>query len=394
MCVSSWTSFCVLASSSLVKPRTGYHGPQPLPLACLCVDAAAMPFRPENLEESERAARRLGTHLNQDRILRPQTRSRRETLLADFDRWLFENAAQSLDSILEGPHVDAEHVSELLVAYGRQMYESGKFDGRFSETINAVTSRKPFLRRSLITAWDLAFSWVTEEPHIHHAAMPLSVVLAFSGLNLLWGWPTEAAIILMTWCGILRIGEVFPARRAELVLPCDAAPGVSYALLQIRQPKTRGSQARHQAARVDPADVVALLTAVFGGKSRDEKRWLLSPSTMRKRFNQIQRALGLPTTKVGRQVPYDLASLRAGGATFLLQRYEDSELVRRRGRWLSAKVCEIYLQETAVATYAEAMPPVAFRRIQDLSSSFPDILEKALFFLDCHIPPNAWTKLW
>eukprot|EP00435_Cladocopium_sp_Y103_P026094 s726_g6.t1 len=221
------------------------------------------------------------------------------------------------------------------------------------------------------------------------------IVLAFGGLALLWGWPVEAAIILMTWCGVLRIGEVFQALRADLVLPCDAAPGLGGAILQIRQPKTRGSAARHQAARIDPQDVVALLSAVFRRKPRQERLWVLSPATLRKRFATLQNALGLPMRTLGKQVPYDLASLRAGGATFLLPRFEDSELVRRRGRWISTRVCEIYIQETCVATYAEAMPALAYQRVQRLVQAFPTILDKALFLLDAQIPacqrPN---KLW
>jgi hypothetical protein len=96
----------------------------------------------------------------------------------------------------------------------------------------------------------------------------------------------------------------------------------------------------------------------------------------------------------GRQVPYDLASLRAGEATFLLQRFEDSELVRRRGRWVSSRVCEIYLQEVSVATFAEAMPTVAFGRINRLAGAFPTILTKALFLLETQIPTGAWPQMF
>lgn len=223
--------------------------------------------------------------------------------------------------------------------------------------------------------------------------MPLSVVLAFSGLALLWGWPVEAALLSMTWTGILRIGEVLAAFRKDLILPMDSAPGIDYALLQVRQPKTRGSAARHQAARIDPEDVVQLLTAVFGKASGTEKLWPFSGQTLRRRFQMLQKSIGLPVVKLGKQSPYDLASLRPGGATFLLQRFEDAELVRRRGRWLSSRVMEIYLQEVSVATFEERMPPVAFARISRLSAAFEVILEKAIFFCSASIPPSAWPRL-
>ena len=58
------------------------------------------------------------------------------------------------------------------------------------------------------------------------------------------------------------MGEVLQATREDLVLPRDAAPGTGYVLLKIKEPKTRGRHAKHQAARVDPADTVELLDLV------------------------------------------------------------------------------------------------------------------------------------
>eukprot|EP00435_Cladocopium_sp_Y103_P056526 s1300_g19.t1 len=322
------------------------HGKQPLPLACLILrPATAMPLFPATGDERERAARRSATVLIADRVVRPQTRSRREKLLDDFEAWLISKARITLAGLIDGPHVNAEEVSDLLVAYGKDLYYSGKAYGRYAETINAVCSKRTTLKRQVVGAWDLAFAWVADEPHSHHPAMPLSVLLAFAALGFLWGWPTEAAILLMTWSGLLRIGECLAATRKDLVLPGDGAPGIYFALLQIHQPKTRGVAAKHQAARIDPQDVVRILCAVFGKLDRNDRLWNFSSNTLRRRFSAIQKALGLPTRRSQDVIPYDLASLRPGGATHLLHQFEDAELVRRRGRWLSSRVCEIYLQE-------------------------------------------------
>ena len=116
--------------------------------------------------------------------------------------------------------------------------------------------------------------------------------------------------------------------------------------------KTRGTAAKHQSARIDPADGVELLDAVFRHFEPEARLWGGSPSMLRRRFGELQKALGLPTVRSRTVVPYDMASLRGGGATFLLQKFEDSELVRRRGRWLSGRIMECYLQEIAVTTRA------------------------------------------
>lgn len=188
--------------------------------------------------------------------------------------------------------------------------------------------------------------------------MPLSVVLAFSGLALLWGWPVEAPLPLMTWTGIRRISEVLDAFRKDLVLPEDAAPGTWFALAQIRQPKIRGSTTHHQ------------FEAVFGKLPRKRKLGPLWGQVLRRRFQMLQKVLGLLLVRLRGQAPFDLASLCLGGATFLPQHFEDAKLVRRQGRWLSASVLRDYLLEVRFATFRDRLPPVAFARISKLSASF------------------------
>lgn len=376
------------------KGKVTVHVPQPLPLACVILHASAMPLMPVGSEEHQRAARRARVSIAADRAVRPQTRNRRDVLLGQFDDWLRPNAEVTLEELIESREIDPEQISNLLVEYGKELFYAGKSYGRFSETINGVCARRPVLKRQLASAWNLAFAWVADEPHFHHPAMPLTILISFSTLALLWGWPREAALLMMAWSGLLRIGEVFAARRKDLVLPKDGPPGVEFALLQIHQPKTRGVSAKHQAARIDPQDVVQLLAAVYGRSGADEHLWNRSPGAFRRRFGVLQKALGLPTIRTSTDVPYDLASLRPGGATYLLHRFEDAELVRRRGRWLSTRVCEIYLQEAAVITHATKLSAAVQTQISKLVATYPEVHRRAIYFLESSIPPNAWPRLW
>eukprot|EP00435_Cladocopium_sp_Y103_P045749 s1324_g13.t1 len=345
-CFSQLVLCQLVASGITITPistkvgKTTFHELQPLPLATFITFAEAMPMSAAGREELQRAERRAGVNLVAGRAVLSQTRSRREVLLEQFEQWLVQNAGMTLAVLVDSRYIDPEQVSEWLVRYGKELYYAGKAYGRFSETINGITARRPILKKQLASAWDLAFAWVCDEPHQSHPAMPLSVLLSFVTLSLLWGWPREAAILMMTWTGVMRVGEALLACRKDLVLPSDGTPGRSFALILIHQPKTRGVAARHQSARVDPSDAVQLLTAVFGRLGPSELLWNSSPSALRRRFAALQKALGLPTTRTKTSVPYDLASLRAGGATFLLHKFEDSEFVRRRGRWMSSRVCE------------------------------------------------------
>ena len=73
---------------------------------------------------------------------------------------------------------------------------------------------------------------------------------------------------------------------------------------------------------------------------------------------------------------------------------EDAEFVRRKGRWVSAKVLEIYLQEATVATFVHKMSDESVSRVALLCKNFPAILEKAIYFKNSSIPENAWPRLW
>lgn len=131
----------------------------------------------------------------------------------------------------------------------------------------------------------------------------------------------------MGWTGVLRIGEIFAAKKEDLILPKEAAPGVTFCLLKIKLPKTRGRAARHQSAKIEPEDIVLLLEAVFAQLLPSEPLWNRSPSLLRKRFSILQTALGLDGGRGKKELPYSLSSLRPGGATYWLQAMEDAEFV-------------------------------------------------------------------
>ena len=246
-----------------------------------------MPLGPLTADDKVRASRRAGIQLQADKVVLQQTRNRRDVLLTEFDCWLGEKLRTIVEAMLSGQAYDPEAISEALVSYGKDLYNAGRSYSKYAEIINALTARKPGLRRLLASVWDLAFNWVVDEPHEHNAALPLSLVLAISSLAMMammWGWFREASIFVMGWVGVLRIGEILQAKRSDLALPRDAAPGVWYALLKIQLPKTRGRAARHQSSRIDLVDVVEMLSAAFGSMSPDVPLWHLFPSTLRKDF--------------------------------------------------------------------------------------------------------------
>ena len=352
------------------------------------------PLAPLTVADDARAAARAGIRLASDRVIKQETRSNRYQLLDLFQEWLHQEHGIDLGFLLQQKPVDAETIANLLAMYGRDMHRAGRSYGKYAETINALAMTKPIIKRQLTSAWDVAFAWLQDEPQDHHPAMPASVLLAVVSLSLIWGWATEAAIFSLCWAGILRVGEVVGARRSDLVLPADGPPGCKSIWLRIREPKTRGRGARHQAAKVDAEDLVALISGVFGKFEFDQLLWGFSAQTLRKRLLKVLSAIGLPISKTSSFRPYELSSLRPGGATFLLNLTESPDLVRRRGRWASIKVMEIYLQEVAVATGVNRLDYEVREKIRRLSDAFPEILRQALCYLRCAIPCKAWYVLF
>ena len=147
----------------------------------------------------------------------------------------------------------------------------------------------------------------------------------------------------------MRIGEAVKAKRRDVVFPADALWSQDYILIRLAEPKTRYRAARHQAAKIEAVDLVRIATIAFFDLPRNAPLWPFSAQTLRKRLDTILRRLGISSAGPGGR-GIDLGSFRPGGATYLLQLTENSELVRRRGRWVSARVMEVYLQEVAAST--------------------------------------------
>ena len=383
-----------LSFGLITNETNGSNRIRPLVLLALICAMAEAPIAPDTAAEVGRAQQRSQQLLIPDRVVRQQTRSNRVALLSSFRSWIEQELGWDWQTVFESKPYDPELMAEGLVKYGQELYSAGKTYQKYAETINALVAHRPIVKRQLTKAWDLAFAWVQDEPCRHHPAMPATVLLSMLSVALMWGWQKEAALWALAWAGILRVGEVIMATRDDLILPTDGVAGTSYILLRIREPKTRGRGPRHQAARVDPQDLVQLIELTFKHEPPQAKLWPWSASTLRKRFNSVLQELGLPLRPIDGSRPYELASLRAGGATWLLQRTELPELVRRRGRWQAFRTMEVYLQEVVVTLSMSHVRKEAIEKIQMMAEAFPSVLVKVKYLCTVRVPPRAWFFLF
>lgn len=74
---------------------------------------------------------------------------------------------------------------------------------------------------------------------------------------------------------------------------------------------------------------------------------------------------------------------------------EDSEVVRRPGRWATVKPMEIPpgLQEVIYVTYVERLPSSTKNLVNVAASGFPDLPQQAKILVDSNIPCTTWFFL-
>ena len=165
-----------LIRSLSLKPRDCLPGKPPPPLEKDSFEHAALSFDqtlgypgegplagPRSKWDVARAAGRAGVVLGEGRPVLDRTTKNLRQLLQAFSMWLLEQGV-SLETLLAQRPPDPGTVADLLTKYGRELFHCGRPYWHLSETINAVASARPELRRGLQGAWDLAFSWMAKEP--------------------------------------------------------------------------------------------------------------------------------------------------------------------------------------------------------------------------------------
>lgn len=172
--------------SSLSQAGSGSRGVRAVPFAASHGDVGRMQSR-------------AGIVLGDGRRVSEGTSVTREFLLAGFKAWLEEHGS-SFEEVVMEKNCDLDSLNQWLVEYGRWLFAYGKPYYFYSETINAISVKRPILRRTMPQAWDLAFMWHSYEPTEHHIAMPHQILLAI--LSQLWHGDGNVKLALLLWLGV------------------------------------------------------------------------------------------------------------------------------------------------------------------------------------------------
>ena len=306
------------------------------------------------------------------------TQVRRTRLVAAFDEWLHEGGYPARATLAD----DVPRLDELLCKYGQALWDDDAPQSHLPELLNALRKLHPAVAGRLKGAWDVRTAWQHLEPGDNKAAVPERLVRAVIAVALLWRWVEFAALVLLTFDGCLRPGDVLGLERRDLRFSEEHGGLGDDLFVVLRSAKTAAMRgARWQHVRIETPGVVRFIRAVFGGRPREARLFSRAGA-----YPMRARALAALFAAVLQflRVPYGLSDgfvfsgLRAGGITSLFERSRDLPLTRWRGRWDSWRSMEHYIQELAASAAFADLPADVRRQVFRLSDALPRLIAAEL----------------
>jgi hypothetical protein len=267
------------------------------------------------------------------------------------------------------------------------------FDNRFAQwwavhTVLWAQTEFRALKSRLRPAWDSVLSWRLRVPVHSRTPLPEPLLKVFTIFGCMAAlaldrpnadlWWRFSALLGFGFHGLFRPHELLTLTRADLKLPTPwlghLANPVAVGL--IKMPKNRAFGGRQQVRIVRCARTIEWLSWLARDFAPDEPLWPYTDYRFRCCFAEAGAFFGFPG---GTLTP---ASLRAGGATAMLENNHPVSSIRFAGGWVSEKSMAAYLQQAesaavllslsrsqtikiqaclAAFSYAEFPPPRPFR---------------------------------
>ena len=142
---------------------------------------------------------------------------------------------------------------------------------------------------------------------------------------------------------------------------------------------------------MDQPQLVKVIEIAFQHLKSFQKLRPFSGQTIRARFSSLLKANKFDCLPGQLSKGLDLGSLRAGGASWLMMVSENPDLTRRRGRWLTNKVMEIYVQEILAVQFLPNLPAESKWFVVSGVAIFPWVLVQADNLCQARIPEQIWS---
>ena len=261
---------------------------------------------------------------------------------------------------------------EEFVTQNHRRQSSGRALRDTKHGILFVQISRPDLKHRLKSAWDTLKSWEESIPSQLRTPMPLPVMMAMlcyarvqgmeasNDIRMQNKWFQFSVLVSLGFFGLLRPVEMFQLLRKHVDLPNSLTFALPAATLTIERPKNHRQLGRSQFVTIHQPDVCNWLTWQCLGLQAEMPLWEYSPSEFRRMFKQVTVSLSIAECK------YSPASLRAGGATYLYDEYNDIGKLRLAGRWANTQSLEHYVQLGKSQQLLQRMSARAQKKIKTL----------------------------
>jgi hypothetical protein len=289
----------------------------------------------------------------------------------------------------------ADDMNRILVPYLQHAYDVGLAYWMAPHTVLFVQTEWRGLKGHLRLSWDSVATWRLTQPVRSRVPLRVEVMIALCYVGLVKAlvldparsplWLAFASLLRLGFFGLFRPKELFNLRGENLMVP---RPG-THARLQcvvasISDPKNRAVMGRVQVRLV--RDPVAVQWAAWyaAGVPDEGLLWPFGPAAFARALRDSLRFLGLEN------FGWTAGSLRAGGATALLEAGTAVSNIRFAGGWSNDRTLSAYLQEAESAAVGLRFTQVQSLRLERFLASFS--------FLDATPPRSfheireAWTQ--
>ena len=287
-------------------------------------------------------------------------------------------------------------MSTLLADYLQVLYDEGAAYWWALHAVLFVQTEWRSLRGSLTKAWDSVSTWRLHMPVSSRIPLRYELIQALCFASILFGsqfepslapfWFGFAGVLRFAFFGLLRPKELYTLRIADVLVPRPGTHSLlKCAVATIREPKNRAAGGRLQVRMVRDELAVAWLSWVIAGRPLSDLVWPWGAGAFQRALRKLLKFTKLHTLGI---TP---GSIRAGGATSLLEQGTSVANIMFAGGWSAEGTLRSYLQ---VAEAAQVL-----LRLDDQQSLWLDSFIRVFGFLEP--PPLApysqlcapWTQM-
>lgn len=246
----------------------------------------------------------------------------------------------------------AHLVDQLLVDFVRQQHTRNKKHSlRVSKhAVLFMQAWRPRLRKTLHCTWQTLRAWEEQVPSKFRAPVPLPILAALvcSARERAFlecegahreVWLDFATLLMIGFFALLRPCELLSLAVRDVSLPNTFSLGAPFAVLRIQRAKNARQMGPQQFAEVRHPDAINwLVWLVEKRENPSALLWKGNPTKFRLMFRHLTQKLRIESLGLSP------ASLRAGGATWMLDEKVEVSRIRFSGRWANLGSLEHYLQ--------------------------------------------------